>query len=295
MLDKGSGEDYKVVQRVGEHSIREGDFMPFPDKGRVKYTLNPPLKRVICQIRFPPILGIEANPPAAFQEQISRKAYPNLQESVQVVFEPPLLVEGTLSPELLQAMTKRAPPPLAKSYAFSAENGDWQVTLTRTFLSLTTKKYEIWNEFSERLSVPLKALIENYAPSYFTRIGLRYIDSIKRSTYGLGEVEWAELVHPALAGALADIDTSKAMQQLSSISVLQLEKYNAQLAMRVQLQPAPSAIDSILNIDSDFFVLGRMEMAGVLERLEFLHTRSSRFIRWALKPKLEEAMKPEPI
>ena len=48
--------------------------MSFPDTPRVIYNKNP-LAEVICQLRFPSILLIDAGLPAGFQERI-RAMYP---------------------------------------------------------------------------------------------------------------------------------------------------------------------------------------------------------------------------
>ena len=46
----------------------------FSNEPRVRYE-NPQLVEVICQLRFPEILTINASEPAAFQERI-RRDYP---------------------------------------------------------------------------------------------------------------------------------------------------------------------------------------------------------------------------
>ena len=43
--------------------------MPFPDAKRIIFRKNP-LTEVVCQLRFPPILKIDAEVPANFQEAI---------------------------------------------------------------------------------------------------------------------------------------------------------------------------------------------------------------------------------
>jgi uncharacterized protein (TIGR04255 family) len=48
--------------------------MAFPEAPRVIYEKNP-LDEVLCQLRFPTVLKIDAEPPAAFQELI-RADYP---------------------------------------------------------------------------------------------------------------------------------------------------------------------------------------------------------------------------
>ena len=76
--------------------------MPFPDYGRVIYQRNP-LIEVICQVRFPPVLRIDVEPPAAFQEAI-RDEFEVLSEDAGI--EAPL----PIPPE----MARRIPPEMAR-------------------------------------------------------------------------------------------------------------------------------------------------------------------------------------
>jgi uncharacterized protein (TIGR04255 family) len=66
--------------------------MTFPETPRVIYAQNP-LVEVICQLKFPPILRIETELPAIFQESI-RKEYPLSQTAeAQQIPLPPALVK----------------------------------------------------------------------------------------------------------------------------------------------------------------------------------------------------------
>jgi uncharacterized protein (TIGR04255 family) len=53
--------------------------MKFPASQRVKHIRNP-LMEVICQVRFPKILRIDAEVPVNFQEEI-RSEYPTLNRA----------------------------------------------------------------------------------------------------------------------------------------------------------------------------------------------------------------------
>ena len=57
-------------------------LVAFPDAPRVVYEKNT-LEEVKCEIRFPPILEIEASPPAAFQESV-RIAFPYFETKTSV-------------------------------------------------------------------------------------------------------------------------------------------------------------------------------------------------------------------
>lgn len=61
--------------------------MPFPEVKRVIYKKNP-LHQVICQLRFPPILKVDAEIPSIFQEKI-RGEFPNFKETTEVNMELP--------------------------------------------------------------------------------------------------------------------------------------------------------------------------------------------------------------
>src|SRR4030042_3156809 len=150
--------------------------MPFPDAPRVIYKRNP-LDRVICQLRFSKLGGIETEMPSQFQECI-RKDFPEFQEKEETSLN--LLLPQRIQQERPTELLRQVMPSRSKNYEFSSEDGVWRVNLTRTFVALTTSKYIRRSEFNERLEGSFKALIEIYKPAYFSRIGLRYVDVIKR-------------------------------------------------------------------------------------------------------------------
>ena len=134
---------------------------------RCRYGSNP-LAQVICQLRFPEILAISANPPVAFQEAI-RSEYPAFARRQEML--PPRVTgaPGNLTVQKQESVT---------NYQFSSPDGIWRVNLTGTFLSLSCSKYTSWEEFAARLDKPLAAFIQIYKPAYFERVGLRYLNFI---------------------------------------------------------------------------------------------------------------------
>jgi uncharacterized protein (TIGR04255 family) len=91
--------------------------MPFPESRRVIYDKNP-LTEVISQLRFPTVLAIEAEIPAAFQERI-RFDYPMFDDGSGV--GPAELVPQEIARLLGSSFGISAP----KVYAFTTSDGVW--------------------------------------------------------------------------------------------------------------------------------------------------------------------------
>ena len=96
----------------------------FSQQPRCHYGASP-LSEVICQLRFPDILSISANPPAAFQEAI-RDDYPEYTLRRDV---PPPKVTGAPGHFSLEN------PPAVVNYQFASPDGVWRVNLTGNFIS----------------------------------------------------------------------------------------------------------------------------------------------------------------
>ena len=84
------------------------------------------LVEVICQLRFPEILSIDASEPAAFQDRI-RREYPQYEKKIEQL--PPQMVNG-----------KPVPQGTVNNYQFISEDGQWKVSLTKSFVALSTAR-----------------------------------------------------------------------------------------------------------------------------------------------------------
>ena len=151
-----------------------------------------PLIEVICQLRFPAILRIDAQAPAQFQEAI-RGDYPQFSQRMENL--PPRKEGGKLVPQGTQP-----------NYQFLAKDNHWKVNLTKNFISLSTNHYTRWEDFAKRLDKVLAAFIRLYQPTYFERVGLRFINSISRRALELEGAQWRELLQPGFLCLLAEPD-----------------------------------------------------------------------------------------
>lgn len=153
------------------------------------------LVEVICQLRFPEILSIDASEPAAFQDRI-RREYPQYEKKIEQL--PPQMVNG-----------KPVPQGTVNNYQFVSAEGQWKISLTKGFIALSTYGYTRWEEFAQRLDRILAVFIETYHPSWFTRVGLRYVNAFRRAPLGLEDCLWKELITPGFLGLMGDEDAQE--------------------------------------------------------------------------------------
>ena len=262
--------------------------MPFPSTKRVIYRQNP-LQQVICQLRFPPILRIDAEIPVTFQEKI-RSSFPNFKETSEIAVPFPEGLE--VLPEAFRSLI---PTSGTKNYEFSSEDNHWKINLTRTFLSLSTTKYERWEKFSDKLREPWDVLVSEYSPSYFSRVGLRYVDVIRRSTLGLENVPWEQLLQPHILGVVASPNVGESVLQYEGKYEIRLGDEKSLVRMITKLTNERPTDEPCFVIDSDFFSTEKTAIPNTMEKLDLFHTRASRLIQWAILPQLHQAMEPQEI
>lgn len=260
----------------------------FSQESRCYYRSNQ-LAEVICQLRFPEILTINAAPPATFQELI-RSEYP--QYSVSVETAPPKVNQ---TPQGIRVEKQ----PEGKNYCFASADGVWRVNMTSRFISLACSRYTSWETFAKRLDLPLAAFIQTFKPAHFERIGLRYLNFISRKNLDLEGVPFSDLFQPAYLGLLADDTIPEPAARRSGV--------DAELAIsgncHVKIHAGPGIVkrngqtDSEINfiLDQDLFTTVNVPIHNSASTLETLHKQAFPIFRSAITDKLHNAMDPEEI
>lgn len=251
--------------------------------------LNNQLGDVICQLRFPEILTIGANVPVAFQEAI-RDEYPQytaLQET------PAPRLSGT------PGNFKVENQPTTVNYQFVSEDGVWRINLTSKFISLACNRYTSWEEFARKLDKPLVAFIKAYKPAYFERVGLRYLNFFSRSSLGLQNVPFSELINPIYLGPLADEEVSEAQSGRCTVEA----ELNLKAGCRLKLHAGPGMVkrggqaDQELKFifDQDLFLPGKVPVNMTTGALNTLHAQAFSIFRGAITDTLHDAMAPTSV
>ena len=241
---------------------------------------------VICQLRFPEILTIEANAPVEFQEAV-RGAFPKF--SVRKEHSSPM-VSGTPSNLHLEA------PISTNNYQFTSADGSLRINLTSKFISLSCNRYTRWEDFAKQLDLPLAAFIQIYHPALFERIGLRYINAISRRDLGLEDCMFRDLIQPIYLGPLNDENISEsAFHRVGTDFEVMMgggitAKVHAgpgHLNKNGQTDPEPKFI-----LDLDHYVGGDTMVCHAAPTLDAIHCKATQMFRGSITDTLHNAMDP---
>jgi uncharacterized protein (TIGR04255 family) len=276
------------LRRLITQTAKVESGMDFPEAKRVVYSKNP-LAEVIVQLQFAPILKIDSEPPAAFQDLI-RLEYPRY--SLAAANNP---IPANAPPQIrnvIQSMGFRSGP---ARHLFEAEDRHWQVALTRQTLELRTRVYRRWEEFCERGHKLRVAFEQTYKPGFYVRLGLRYVDVIRRSLLNLADVPWSELLNPYVAGELSAPELATRIDAVSRELHCSLEGNNCYLTLRTGIAQTDPDKEPCFLIDSDFHTHKRTEIADVENILDTFNRASGRLFRWSIKPRLHDALEPQPV
>lgn len=261
--------------------------MLFAQYERYQYA-RPPLVEVICQLRFPTILAIGAQEPAAFQEAV-RRDFPQYAARQEQLPTKVVRKGNTASLEAQKPIT---------NYNFVSQDGRWKLNLTQNFIALSTVGYQRWEDFATRLDQPLAQFIQIYQPAYFERIGLRYVNAVSRQRLGLEGQLWDDLIQSQYIGILGEPDVEE-----SEIAKCSLEVDTPLVGgYRMKLRTGPGLVgggktdkEVKFVLDADFSTAGKMTAEAVPEKLERMHRFAVCFFQGAITKELHEAMGPTPM
>lgn len=256
----------------------------FSRDARCHYRKNQ-LGEVICQLRFPEILTIEANVPAEFQEAI-RDTFPHYSSRKET--PAPKLVNGRLEPQQPN-----------NNYQFVSEDGHWRVNLTSTFISLACNRYTCWEDFAKMLDMPLAAFIQLYRPAFFERVGLRYLNFISRKDLGLEDTPFRELMQSQYLGILADDEIIEAATSRTTVDA----EFAIRGGCRAKIHAGPGFVkrggtenkEVHFIFDQDLFLPGKVAINLSAGALETLHSQADAIFRGAITDTLHDAMEPKEI
>lgn len=181
------------------------------------------------------------------------------------------------------------------NYRFKSEDGHTFIELNNSFVSLTTERYTRWEEYSAFIDKILDAFVSIYVPSYFTRIGLRYINIINKNNINLAEIPWSKLLSKYICGELgADFIENNIDEFLKFVRVRPPGSSLGFLLQNGIVKDETNSKNSYA-IDFDFYDDNKTEINRARAVTDALHGLSGRAFRWAITDELHNALEPSPV
>lgn len=253
---------------------------------RVIYKKNP-LVEVIIQLRFPSILSINANEPAEFQEAIRQK-FPIYQVGIEQEQEISIVAkEDAFFPSIRQQNKQ-------KNHMFITADGQYKINLTSSFISISTLNYTRWEVMMEHFEDVVNSFFDIYKPSFFERIGLRYIDAFSKEKLEIKEKSWKDLIKTTWIGPLAALPEESMIVNNVDVEYI-LDDSVSRAKIHTGLGTINNDSENVFIIDSDFIKISTIEISEYKDVLDYLHSKSGEFLRNAITDTLHNAMEPEVI
>jgi uncharacterized protein (TIGR04255 family) len=255
--------------------------MPGPALPQTEYEQfkNPPLRAMLGQAQFPPILrlqkGVEAI--ADFQEAI-RDLFPGFGLEQQF--------EITISAgQETEAATERS-----AAFRFINEEETWSALLAPTALTLEAAaggSYSSYKSFSELFRTLWVALVKHLRPGRINQQGLRYVDHLEGDH---SASEWSEWINPELLGGIAGEVLSPGLER--SVCELLYPQEDGRLTFRHGITRAgpDNSKGFLLDFDSIHTTpVPAEDVDQLMKRFDESHDRLYKFFRWCVTEKaLEE-------
>jgi len=180
-------------------------------------------------------------------------------------------------------------------HLFETQDRKSAVTVSQDSFALKATGYTRWEMFREQLE-SLRATIEQiYRPAFYGRLGLRYVNIIRRSLLGLENVAWAELLNPSIGGELTVPEFGESVDSASSQLHCTLDGDNGFLTLRTGIALAEPGKEKCFLIDCDFHTHKPTEIVNVTNTLDIFNRASGNLFRWAIRDRLRDALDPRPM
>lgn len=241
-------------------------FLNPPAVKSVRYQRNF-IKTAVCELRFPTLLELEAKPPREFQRAI-RKTYPFYEGQVLDQFA------GAGADEVARE----------HHYLFRSKDKHWTVALKSFAISLETAKYLDFEDFYGRLKQILDSARGLIDADFFTRVGLRYINSIPIDD---GDVKgWVrpELLAMVTNDVLGTADKYQSLYQ----GWMEQGQFSIRHGLRQDAQKkAPDGMTYFL--DFDYFIEG-VDFRDVDAIIRKFHSTNFSLFSWCLGDKAKNLL-----
>lgn len=248
-----------MITETGSANVK--NVLNVPTVGPAHYEKNF-IRQVVCEFRFPTLFELEnAQPPLAFAQAL-RKEYPNYSQ----------LTGLSVNANGLEK---------SRGHSFASKGNRWAVNLRASTISLETSFYNAFSDFENRLESVLSAAQKIIDTEYFTRIGLRYINSVPFKRQEIGS--W---VNPVLVGPLAQGVYGDAEEYSQRVSG-RTECGGFLFTHGITRNSEGAHVDYLLDFD---FFQEDVAVKGSMDVVKRLHTAEFSMFMWSLAEKAKNEL-----
>ena len=202
-------------------------------------------------------------------------------------------------PKEIKALVEQVPwpkPAGSTTHKFLTRDKKRFISLTEDFIALTETDYKKWEDFRVEMARAEKAVQEIYAPTFYSRVGLRYRDIIRPQSLGFESVNWSDLLKPHIIGELADLNIGDTITDIRTRCVINIpEIKDARVILNHGLLKEGKEAPLSYLIDADFAVDNVEVTNESFNILDTFNRLAGRLFRWAITDTLHIAMGPESI
>lgn len=166
-----------ATARLAEQT--EGMTLNVPKVAPVHYQKNL-LEKVVCELRFPTLYGLERGKPPVSLANALRKEFPE-----HGIIDGLNLTAGAVAQDF--------------GHVFTDKKRRTSITFRASALSIETTSYQSFEEYLARVLFAANAAKDAIDTEFFTRVGLRYINVLPYEQGNIGT--W---VNPAIVSPLAE-------------------------------------------------------------------------------------------
>ncbi|MEJ8827103.1 TIGR04255 family protein [Variovorax humicola] len=262
-------------------------FLAVPQAEKALFARNF-IRQAVCELRFPTLFDLEgAKPPPSFAQAL-RKEYPHLNVVNSINLAP-----GQLSST-------------ANSHTFRSKDHKWTITLRSAAVVLETSHYSSFSEFRDRLEFLLKAAEKVIDSDFFTRIGLRYINTVPYTREAIGKWINPALVGPLMEGIYGDpIEYAGRVIGLTEVGGFLFQhgvanQLNRQQSIgdlgigQGQIPNYEAPIQLEYSLDFDLYAED-VQLVDAIKTVNRLHDLEYSFFYWALGPEAKNDLGPSKL
>lgn len=219
------------------------------------------LSNVIFRIDFSPILKLEKEKPADFQDKIQH-VFPILEPINQLglSFVIDQKQESNSKMENLSRIT----------WKFLSEDKKKIIELDSNYLAISflEESYKNYTDFKACVEEIIRIFYEAYPEVIAQRMGLRYINEIKIKEDNL--LEWGEYINSKLISNISFFAEKEKIRRAMNVAILKLDSFTLNFNYGIFNSSFPGEIVSKEYIlDYDCFTSGQIDKGGIGEKMDF--------------------------